>query len=327
MHSKTEIESPLVSVIMPAYNHERFVRAAIESVWDQTYRNTELIVLDDGSTDGTAAVIQSMAAHSPIRMQFVRQENRGVTRTLNRGLALASGKYVGFLASDDTLYPTKHQVQVEWLETHVMNGYAGCFANGLEMFADGSIGRRISEVWSLDRGFTLDNVLAHRVSWLGHSGLFLRDAVQRIGGFDEALRYEDFDFVARFITHHRLCYINDVLCCYRVGHGGNLSDKAELMAEDYPEVIRKMLKSGAISEKAANYYLSRTFLKIGGRFYARRRMSEARLYLLKSMGYQLNWPAIKLFGRSLAGSELAERISQFRSKQAVKEKAKSSDQG
>lgn len=100
----SDSQCPLVSVLMPAYNHERYVETAIRSVLDQDWPRIELIVLDDGSVDGTWRVLEGLRGICESRLErvvFLRQENRGTCETTNRLCALATGGFVGLLASDD----------------------------------------------------------------------------------------------------------------------------------------------------------------------------------------------------------------------------------
>src|SRR3954468_5593366 len=108
---------PLVSVIIPLYNHERFVAQAIRSVWAQTYPHLELIVIDDGSTDGSSAVVERELESGPPRpTRFLRQPNSGAHEAMNRGVTLAKGKYVAFLNSDDLYHPDRIETLVEAAE-------------------------------------------------------------------------------------------------------------------------------------------------------------------------------------------------------------------
>jgi alpha-1,3-rhamnosyltransferase len=87
--------NPLVSVIIPAYNHEMYIEEALQSVINQTYKNIQFIVIDDGSTDRTAEIIEKFIKNNPDKnIQFIRKQNEGVCKTLNRGLALATGDYI-----------------------------------------------------------------------------------------------------------------------------------------------------------------------------------------------------------------------------------------
>ena len=113
----TETEnSPLVSVIMPAYNAESYIEQAVRSVIGQTIKDWELIVLDDGSQDGTCAIVESLAREDD-RIRFVRNvENIGVAKTRNRGFEICSGQYVALLDSDDVWHPEKLEMQLARME-------------------------------------------------------------------------------------------------------------------------------------------------------------------------------------------------------------------
>jgi glycosyltransferase involved in cell wall biosynthesis len=104
---------PLVSVIMPAYNTARYIREAIDSVLDQDYPSKELIVIDDGSTDGTLEVLRSYGD----RITLIEQRNQGSAVARNAGLAAARGECIAFLDSDDIWLPGKLRLQVDHLPT------------------------------------------------------------------------------------------------------------------------------------------------------------------------------------------------------------------
>ena len=106
---------PLVSVILPSYNHVDFVREAIESVLNQSFQNLELIVVDDGSTDGTPEQIEKIKDH---RIQLIRLETNRMQHPRNLALGLAKGRYIAFQNSDDVWLPDKLSAQVEFLNKH-----------------------------------------------------------------------------------------------------------------------------------------------------------------------------------------------------------------
>ncbi|HEX7957102.1 MAG TPA: glycosyltransferase family 2 protein, partial [Pyrinomonadaceae bacterium] len=102
------MSNPTVSVILPVYNGENFLRASVESVLGQTLKDYELIVVDDGSQDSTP----SIAAEYGERLRYVRQENTGVAGAFNHGLRLARGRYISWLSHDDVFLPAKLERQV-----------------------------------------------------------------------------------------------------------------------------------------------------------------------------------------------------------------------
>ena len=107
------IEKPLVSVIMPAYNAERYIEKSIRSVQRQTWPDWELIVLDDCSSDRTAEVAAGLAREDDRIRLYTNEQNLGVARTRNRGLELCRGDYVAFLDSDDAWRPEKLELQLK----------------------------------------------------------------------------------------------------------------------------------------------------------------------------------------------------------------------
>ncbi|MCB0764771.1 MAG: glycosyltransferase family 2 protein [Flavobacteriales bacterium] len=120
---------PLISVIMPAYNAARFISEAIASVMDQTWTNWELIVVNDGSTDGTSTILDRM---TDPRIRVLHQENQGVSRARNAALEIMRGEYVAFLDADDVLPPSSLRARLDVLRESPSVG-----------FADGA-------VWALD---------------------------------------------------------------------------------------------------------------------------------------------------------------------------------
>jgi len=114
------MEAPLVSVITPCYNHEKYVKEAIESVIQQTYENIELIIINDGSANNSHRAILEMANTCEgrfKRFEYINKENEGVTKALNVGIDLSNGKYVSFLASDDIIDERTIEILAEILLT------------------------------------------------------------------------------------------------------------------------------------------------------------------------------------------------------------------
>jgi glycosyltransferase involved in cell wall biosynthesis len=108
--------NPLVSIIIPVYNKAPFVRETLESALGQTYPNVELVLVDDGSTDGSFEILKEYFAKYPDKIQLIDQENQGVSVATNVGIAAAKGDYIQFLDADDLLSPDKIANQVKLLE-------------------------------------------------------------------------------------------------------------------------------------------------------------------------------------------------------------------
>lgn len=239
---------PLLSVIIPAYNHERFIGPAVESVLAQSLADLELIIIDDGSTDTTAKVIQS---YQDSRLHYIYQDNQDAYNALNRGMGLARGEYIAILNSDD-IY-TKNRL--ERLVAQQRATGAQCLFSRVRLISDeGKLlddpalwwnqwyedaVQRYSASQDLYLTFLQRNVMVTT------SNLFLtRLAAQTVGGFS-ALRYlHDYDYIFRVLLAFpgQVQFLHDEpLLFYRV-HGGNtLSEAAITGRKQDQDVIRKYM--------------------------------------------------------------------------------------
>jgi glycosyltransferase involved in cell wall biosynthesis len=181
-------KTPLVSVIIPAYNYGRYISETIESVLAQTYPNIELIVIDDGSTDNTRDIVKKYS-----KVKYVYQKNAGVANAMNHGVLISKGKFFICLGADDKLHPT----------------YVSRCVN--EILKE----KRIGFIWTAAQAFGQTEVIGHRDILSprvlhnrfsiyrdpgGQTGaaLIRREAFDEVGGFDESLpAYEDWDLVIR----------------------------------------------------------------------------------------------------------------------------------
>ena len=192
---------PLVSVIIPTYNHGHFVGEAIESVLTQTYPHHEIVVVDDGSTDGTANVVANYHG-----VRYVWQRNRGLSAARNRGIHESRGEYLVFLDSDDRLLPQHVELSLEALRSHPEAGWVcGDF-------------RFIGKPPTWWRGHYCDprpdhfgSLLRLDFVFVPHCVMYRREVVLRSGGFDERVKScEDLEFYLRVIRqaplycHHRI---------------------------------------------------------------------------------------------------------------------------
>ena len=133
---------PLLSVIMPVYNAEKFLSDAMKSVLGQSFYNLELIIINDGSTDKSELVIQSFSDER-IRY-FKNEENSGIVYSRNRGLKLAKGDFIGMVDADDIVYPEKFEKQIEFLKQNPDYGFVGSWARFID-----EKGKKIPGGWKL----------------------------------------------------------------------------------------------------------------------------------------------------------------------------------
>ena len=182
MYRNQQNTEPLVSVIMPAYNAERFIEAAISSVLAQSVQNWELIVIDDCSCDRTYQL--AMAQKDP-RIWVLRNEvNSGVAKTRNRGIALARGKYVAFLDSDDIWHPEKLERQIERLES---SGAGLCYCSYAII---GEKGQRVKADYLVPATACLKDIL--KENYIQCSAMLIRAEIVKKYMFCTDFYHEDY---------------------------------------------------------------------------------------------------------------------------------------
>jgi glycosyltransferase involved in cell wall biosynthesis len=224
--------TPTVSVIIPAYNQGRYLGAAIESALAQTYRNFEILVIDDGSTDDTRAVADQFGD----RLRYIRQNNQGLAAARNTGIRSAAGQYIALLDSDDEWLPTYLATMVDLAYASPEAAVFYCRARCMD--ADGIELRQILGGPIEPRQSIYQTLL--RYDFLIPSTVFmLRSAAIEAGLFDQSLRScEDWDLWLRLSPRHNFVGSLECLVRYRV-HSSSLSADLRNMHEAAQTVIRK----------------------------------------------------------------------------------------
>jgi glycosyltransferase involved in cell wall biosynthesis len=216
---------PLVSIIIPAYNHEGFVAQCLDSVVADDYPNKEIVVIDDGSSDGTLDVIESWADghRRAIPITVVSRPNRGATRTLNELLHLARGELVLPVASDDYLLPGGVRALVTALaaDPTCRAVFGDCIVvdEAGEMILPSTLFgyRRTNRDWLVRR---LADELITNWTVAGAALLYVRKPILSIGGYSEDLLVEDWDFYLRLAAKGWLRFVDCKVSAYRL-HAGN----------------------------------------------------------------------------------------------------------
>lgn len=230
---------PTVSVIIPTYNRAKFISDAIQSVITQTYRNIEIIVVDDGSTDGTKDVLSPFMD----KIRYYHTENMGPAHARNVGMKAASGKYIAFLDSDDLYLPGKLELQVAFMEAHPEVGMVATEVSSM-------VGNTITEDYHLRsyhciydskglsyediytvRGqfhcetlvrpvpYYIGNIFCHVLQGpvlISTTVFFPREILQSVGYQNEAYpNGQEYEFIVRICKHYQTAFLNIPTYVYR----------------------------------------------------------------------------------------------------------------
>ncbi len=203
---------PKVSVLVPCYNHARYIEALVLSVINQSYANVELIVIDDGSTDSSVELLSELS--SRYEFEFHRQENQGVTKTCNRLLGMATGDFISIVASDDVLVAGRLQKQVEFLKENPGVG----FVYGAVEYIDDSgveITARSNRPQRLEDGNIFDRLISSGMFFKPGTLMVPREVYEQVGVYDESLCVEDYDWVLRVCKERAVGCLREPLLKYR----------------------------------------------------------------------------------------------------------------
>ena len=247
----------LVSIIIPTYNRQKFICESIDSCLNQTYKNIEIIVIDDGSIDDTKKKIKDKYTNNIVK--YFYKQNGGISSARNEGLRRAVGEFIQFLDSDDLLKENKIEKQVKFLQNNmgIFAVYCGTeyFKRNIKNIVFKKFTKHKGEIYKyLARGnyLTTNSMLSRRV----HDFYF-----------DESLKsFEDWDYWVRiFYQKKKISYINEFLCYARL-HNSNMSNNRYEMLENEILVLKKMQKNRLYLDKI-NYVLFKENYKAGNQIY------------------------------------------------------------
>lgn len=241
---------PLVSVVMPAYNAEKYICASIDSVLAQSYSNIELVIVDDGSTDNTADIINNYIKSSNKHIIYKRQINGGPARARNVGILLSTGAWISFIDSDDYWASNHLQLLFDKAST---DGEVG-LVYGSKIFVDKD-GNELSQSqqphWELPEGWIFPQMFANNLMNTS-SVIVKRDLIISVNLFDESpsLRIcEDYDLFLKLTAISKVCSRPDVKYYYR-RHDANITLNNILRARGLITAVEnaaKLLQDGKVN--------------------------------------------------------------------------------
>lgn len=318
---------PLVSAVIPTYNRTQQTIAAIESVLAQTYPHFEIIVVDDGSTDGSGQAVErfiSQRTNPPQQIVFLSQRNQGASIARNAGIARAQGEYIAFLDSDDVWVPEKLERQVQAFE-QLKNECGACVTDarmvnsaGMDVSSFRVHGRQYQQPIGIDRSATISIAKSFSGFWM--SSLLVRaEIIKHIGGFSTDIFFaEDRDLHFRLSLVTSIAYVNKQLIVTDrnpspAGSTCRPWDKAEVQFRQQQYMLEKWLmlgsalppdvrlaverNLGALHSHWANWYLENALY------------AEARQEVSRAVKYKITPGTTAKFALTWVAPALARKIA------------------
>ena len=230
------MDRPMITVLMAVYNGEKFLKEAMESILNQTYKDFEFLIINDGSTDKSVEIIESF--NDP-RIRLVHNEkNLKLIASLNKGISLARGKYIARMDCDDISMPERFEKEVEFLENHSDYGMVGTCYNIID--AQGKVQRNVSYPSNPD----LIKLFLSLTCPLVHGSVMIRAELlkKNLYGSNDFSAVEDYELWTRIAEKSKIYNIPEHLFRYRI-YGESFSDsKSQLMHEQTVELSKVLYK-------------------------------------------------------------------------------------
>ncbi|MFB2917415.1 glycosyltransferase family 2 protein [Aerosakkonema funiforme] len=227
---------PKVSVVIPAYNAMRYLPATLDSVFNQTYTDFEILIIDDGSKDET---VEWVAQITDPRVKLISQQNKGVSEARNAGIANARGEYIALLDADDLWEPTKLEKQVRCLEDNPAVGLVYTWVKYAD--EEGNPTEKVQTAY-VD-GDVLKHILQSNILCCSSTPMVRRSCFEDVGVFDSKLSgVADWDMWIRIASRYLFGLIKEPLVRYRQ-HPNNMSNNCQAMLLDFRKVIERSFAS------------------------------------------------------------------------------------
>ncbi len=292
----------LVSIIIPSYNHQHYITQSITSVLEQTWPEIDLIVIDDASTDDSAAVINRIHAERGGGFRFIRRkQNRGLISSLNEGLAIADGQYFCELASDDFLIRDSIEKRVRFFTNH--QEHVALFADAFRVKGETETGSCVldDKRRALFRQPDPLPSILQGILPIFSTGMFRTETLRKIGGFDPQYRcYEDLEMPVLLWLAGKVGFLDEPVL-FRREHATNVSSTTSTIRTDKILCYEKLSRNPDLAAYASliRYQLRRAYLALGrhlsdhggGNAYERRIFQNAWGYALQDV--RLLWHLLK----------------------------------
>jgi glycosyltransferase involved in cell wall biosynthesis len=273
------MKNTLATVIIPTYNRENFIKDTIESVFAQTYKNWELIIIDDGSNDNTQSIVKSFKDE---RIRYIWQKNSGLNAARNTGIKNSRGEYISFLDSDDIWEPEKLAKQVEILDKKPDIGLVYCGTSLIDE-KNNYIGKK---PLITHRGYVLDKLVMYNFLYNGSCVLFRKSCLAKVGFCDETVvRMTDWEFYLRFSIYFKFWGIDKYLLKYRI-HQKAMSCDYELFVDSGFKILKRVFQTTDLNPdylRLINTAYAMRYRYIGKRYFENSEFQRSRGYLKEAV--------------------------------------------
>jgi alpha-1,3-rhamnosyltransferase len=228
------MSTPLVSIVIPCYNHEDFVQDSIQSVIDQTYNNIELIIIDDGSKDNCISKIQEMIDSCEqrfVRFEFRSRPNKGLSETLNEAIEWCKGEYYSAIASDDIILKDKTHIQVDFLAEH--QDISAVFGSAKLIDENNKI---LSTILKDAELYSFEMLIMRKCMPIAPTQMIRLASIKKVGGYDPSLVIEDWYMWLKLARIGSIFCMNEVFSLYRQ-HDNNTSKNIVKMQQGRLDVL------------------------------------------------------------------------------------------
>jgi glycosyltransferase involved in cell wall biosynthesis len=216
---------PLVSIVIPLFNHASYIIEGLNSVVNDPYPNKEIVIIDDGSSDNSVEVVERWVADgradSLSGFHFMRQENCGVTKTANKLIFLAKGQFIAVMGSDDYLVPGGIQARVDYLLAHPAKLAVIGDSIVVDKCGKQTHGSGLCDLYGGHKKYLLSEKLVSYellIHWCVPGPVFMarKELYELVGGYDETISVEDWDFYLRLMARELIAFIDVSVAAYRV---------------------------------------------------------------------------------------------------------------
>jgi glycosyltransferase involved in cell wall biosynthesis len=306
---------PKVSIILPVYNSAQFVEEALESIRQQTYRDYEVIVVDDGSQDQTGEIVKQHKG----KLRYIYQDHGGPAQARNRGIRESTGKYIAFLDSDDLWLPSKLEKQVDMMDRNPELSMV--ITENLCFNEQGVFMPWMGKREKLMEGDIAKNIFVH--SWVGTPTVMVkREVFDRVGLFEEQLQLaEDDNMWVRIAANFKVGLLDEVLVKVRDHSSRTILDREKMFESVRVNIELLSHKYAGVGERIKNVIplkYSQLYFQVGYYSFENQNYVEARTAFRQGIkSYRWYWKNYVYFLLSCLPKKLVQKLKNIKTKFSI----------